>query len=179
MVNLLHVVNVTDAFFAYDGDTAPSKPTSFFSSTSEDQGDSKGGDEDPQEVELLQTLFKALMACPSRLVGEQLEKLTDRLKSLQLQSSRDDGPSALAPIEDLILRLYGQYGNDAGVLCPLIMNYICLKPGNSFFIGANELHAYLYGECIECMALSDNVVRAGLTPKLKDRDTLCSMLHYR
>ena len=28
------------------------------------------------------------------------------------------------------------------------------------------------------MACSDNVVRAGLTPKLVDVDTLCSMLNY-
>jgi mannose-6-phosphate isomerase len=28
------------------------------------------------------------------------------------------------------------------------------------------------------MACSDNVVRGGLTPKLKDVDTLCSMLEY-
>ena len=28
------------------------------------------------------------------------------------------------------------------------------------------------------MACSDNVVRAGLTPKLKDVDTLCEMLDY-
>jgi mannose-6-phosphate isomerase len=30
----------------------------------------------------------------------------------------------------------------------------------------------------QCMACSDNVVRAGLTPKLKDVDTLCSMLTF-
>ena len=29
------------------------------------------------------------------------------------------------------------------------------------------------------MALSDNVVRSGLTPKLKDVPTLLAMLHYR
>ncbi len=29
------------------------------------------------------------------------------------------------------------------------------------------------------MALSDNVVRAGLTPKYCDVATLCDMLHYR
>jgi len=46
------------------------------------------------------------------------------------------------------------------------------------FLSANEPHAYLSGECIECMACSDNVVRAGLTPKFKDVDTLCSMLTY-
>ena len=31
---------------------------------------------------------------------------------------------------------------------------------------------------MECMACSDNVVRAGLTPKFKDVDTLCEMLDY-
>lgn len=31
---------------------------------------------------------------------------------------------------------------------------------------------------MECMACSDNVVRAGLTPKFKDVPTLCSMLNY-
>ena len=29
------------------------------------------------------------------------------------------------------------------------------------------------------MACSDNVVRAGLTPKFRDKDTLCEMLTYR
>jgi mannose-6-phosphate isomerase class I len=35
------------------------------------------------------------------------------------------------------------------------------------------------GDIIEAMACSDNVVRAGLTPKFKDKDTLCSMLTYK
>ena len=46
-------------------------------------------------------------------------------------------------------------------------------------MGANEPHAYISGDCVECMALSDNVIRAALTPKFKDVDTLCSSLHYR
>ena len=46
------------------------------------------------------------------------------------------------------------------------------------FLGANVPHAYLDGNCIECMACSDNVVRAGLTPKLIDVDTLVGMLEY-
>ena len=39
-------------------------------------------------------------------------------------------------------------------------------------------HYPLVGECVESMALSDNVVRAGLTPKFRDVETLCSMLTY-
>lgn len=33
-------------------------------------------------------------------------------------------------------------------------------------------------DCIECMACSDNVVRAGLTPKYRDVDTLIEILNY-
>ncbi|MGH0150178.1 UNVERIFIED_CONTAM: hypothetical protein FKN15_022376 [Acipenser sinensis] len=53
-----------------------------------------------------------------------------------------------------------------------------LEPGEAMFLGANEPHAYLLGDCIECMACSDNTVRAGLTPKYIDVNTLCEMLSY-
>lgn len=33
-------------------------------------------------------------------------------------------------------------------------------------------------DCVECMACSDNTVRAGLTPKFLDVPTLCAMLSY-
>ena len=33
-------------------------------------------------------------------------------------------------------------------------------------------------DTMECMACSDNVVRAGLTPKYRDVHTLCEMLDY-
>ena len=33
-------------------------------------------------------------------------------------------------------------------------------------------------DCMECMACSDNVVRAGLTPKFIDVPVLCEMLKY-
>jgi mannose-6-phosphate isomerase class I len=38
---------------------------------------------------------------------------------------------------------------------------------------------YARTDCIEAMACSDNTIRAGLTPKYKDIDTLCSSLTYR
>lgn len=37
---------------------------------------------------------------------------------------------------------------------------------------------YLSPDCVECMACSDNTVRAGLTPKFIDVQTLCEMLDY-
>lgn len=81
--------------------------------------------------------------------------------------------------EELVLSLERQHQEDVGVLAALFFNYVKLSPGEALHIGANEPHAYLSGECIECMATSDNVVRAGLTPKYKDIQTLCSMLTYK
>jgi hypothetical protein len=42
----------------------------------------------------------------------------------------------------------------------------------------SHAHLRVAGDCVECMACSDNVVRAGLTPKFKDVPTLCDMLTY-
>ena len=81
-------------------------------------------------------------------------------------------------ITNVVLRLAEQYPGDFGVFAPYFLNYIKMKPGDAIFIGANEPHAYISGNCIECMAKSDNVVRAGLTSKYIDTETLCNMLTY-
>jgi mannose-6-phosphate isomerase len=78
-----------------------------------------------------------------------------------------------------MLQLNKDFPNDRGIFCPLLLNTLSLNPGEGFFMGANEPHAYISGDCIECMALSDNVIRAALTPKYKDVKTLCDSLHYR
>lgn len=77
------------------------------------------------------------------------------------------------------MQLENQYPSDIGVIAAFFLNHVKLNPGEALFLGANEPHAYLSGECIECMATSDNVVRAGLTPKYIDVPTLCSMLTYK
>lgn len=81
--------------------------------------------------------------------------------------------------EELILRLEKQYPGDVGVIAAFLLNYVKLNPGEALYVAANEPHAYILGECVECMATSDNVVRAGLTPKSLDVQTLCSMLSYK
>ena len=45
------------------------------------------------------------------------------------------------------------------------MNRVHLRPGESLFLGAGTMHAYLHGTGIEIMASSDNVLRGGLTSK--------------
>jgi mannose-6-phosphate isomerase len=80
----------------------------------------------------------------------------------------------------LFQRLNQQYpGGDIGLFSIYFFNYMTLKPGEAILLKANIPHAYLHGQCIECMACSDNVVRAGLTPKFKDISTLIDMLDYQ
>ncbi len=76
------------------------------------------------------------------------------------------------------MRLASEYPNDVGCFVVFLLNCFSLQKGEAIYLAANVPHAYLFGEGVECMACSDNVVRAGLTPKFKDVDTLCSMLDY-
>lgn len=57
------------------------------------------------------------------------------------------------------------YPNDIGVIISLTLNRLTLQPGEAAFLGAGIIHAHLKGMCLEIMASSDNVLRAGLTTK--------------
>ncbi|KVI00150.1 Mannose-6-phosphate isomerase [Cynara cardunculus var. scolymus] len=81
--------------------------------------------------------------------------------------------------EELALKLEKQYPDDIGVIASFLFNHVRLNPGEALYVASNEIHAYVGGECVECMATSDNVVRAGLTPKNRDVKILCSMLTYK
>jgi len=70
---------------------------------------------------------------------------------------------------NLVESLYEKFNLDIGIMFSLFMNYFETKYGDAIFIGANIPHAYIYGDCMECMANSDNVIRLGLTPKFIDK----------
>ncbi|RIA95025.1 mannose-6-phosphate isomerase [Glomus cerebriforme] len=117
-------------------------------------------------------LFTKIMTTNESIVSQQVDKLIKRLKS-------NNSSLAKGSIPELLIRLNNQFPGDVGIFCVLLLNYIKLDPGQAMFLGANEPHAYLSGDIVECMAASDNVVRAGLTPKFKDVNVLTNMLTYR
>ena len=79
----------------------------------------------------------------------------------------------------MILLLISQYGtSDIGILFSCFFNILKLKTGESFVISPDEPHAYISGDLVECMVNSDNVIRGGLTPKLKDTKILMELLKY-
>ncbi|CEM28196.1 unnamed protein product [Vitrella brassicaformis CCMP3155] len=124
----------------------------------------------------LREFFEGLMRCDVSVMAAQLDRLVDRLRRLRDSGSMESEP--LKQVYSLALVLSEHFPGDVGVFAAFFLNHIKLNPGEAMFIGPNTLHAYLKGECIECMANSDNVVRGGLTPKHKDVDLLCRMLWY-
>ena len=62
----------------------------------------------------------------------------------------------------------GFHGLDRGIFSIYFFNILKLDPGEAIFQDAGVPHAYLEGQNIELMSNSDNVLRAGLTPKHLD-----------
>ncbi|MGN6606238.1 MAG: mannose-6-phosphate isomerase, class I [Jatrophihabitans sp.] len=87
-----------------------------------------------------------------------------------------------SPPLDGALRAVRQTGaddpGDPGVLVTLLLNHLTLRPGEAIFLGAGNVHAYLRGLGVEVMATSDNVLRAGLTPKHVDVDELLAITDF-
>ena len=102
------------------------------------------------------------------LEKEEYEKIIIKiLEDLSIKETEDS----------LVQKLYNNYGLDSGILISLFMNHWHIKKGESFFIGPNVPHSYIYGNCLELMACSDNAIRLGLTPKLVDKENFAKIIN--
>jgi len=120
----------------------------------------------------LKKAFSSLMNTDKSVITEAVNSFVSRV---QADKSADTEEKYL---KSLLLTLNEKYAGDVGLFNIYFLNYVNLEPGEAMFLRANLPHAYLSGDCVECMACSDNVVRAGLTPKFMDVSTLCDMLDY-
>lgn len=97
-----------------------------------------------------------------------------RNRSIRLQEESMNGPGLLyghGPLH-VVLQLSSIFH------CSRVLSCCSATHARSFFSLSPLVLLYWLLDCVECMACSDNVVRAGLTPKFKDKATLCSMLDY-
>uniref|UniRef100_A0A8C6GQF2 Mannose-6-phosphate isomerase n=1 Tax=Mus spicilegus TaxID=10103 RepID=A0A8C6GQF2_MUSSI len=134
--------------------------------------ESVGGDTEAM-ASALRNCFSHLMKSEKKVVVEQLNLLVKRISQQVF-----DGNNMEDIYGKLLLQLHQQHPGDIGCFAIYFLNLLTLKPGEAMFLDANVPHAYLKGDCVECMACSDNTVRAGLTPKFIDVPTLCEMLNY-
>ncbi|MGR6779823.1 mannose-6-phosphate isomerase, class I [Moritella viscosa] len=98
------------------------------------------------------------------MLSLQRETKDTAVKTLLVYAERHKGD----PLFALILALAEQYPGDIGLFSPLMLNVLTLQPGEAMFLDACTPHAYIKGTGLEIMANSDNVLRAGLTPKHMD-----------
>ncbi len=122
---------------------------------------------DYSEDIFLQRLTQWLLEMPPTT----LEILLDDLLAKQVHLN--------LPTLETLADLFSHYEYDFGVLMALLMNKVTLMPGEAVFLEAGIPHAYLQGTGIEVMATSDNVLRAGLTPKHVDEDELMQIVQFQ
>ncbi|KIJ46465.1 hypothetical protein M422DRAFT_778466 [Sphaerobolus stellatus SS14] len=116
----------------------------------------------------LKSIMSSLLKRPQDEITPLVNALVERTKS------SDD------PLHKLVQQVNSQYPGDVGVfIAPFLMNLAILKKGEAIYIPADDAHAYLDGDIIECMAISDNVVNAAFVPpEDRDPDTFIDMLTY-
>lgn len=130
--------------------------------------------EDLENRTHLQRLFSQVMNSSDDVVAEKAARLVQRA-----ETSPETFELVNPGLADLVLRMNEQFPNDVGLFCGCMMlNHVRLSKGEAMFLQALDPHAYISGDIIECMAASDNVVRAGFTPKFKDVKNLVSMLNF-
>ncbi|MGL5336041.1 MAG: mannose-6-phosphate isomerase, class I, partial [Enterovibrio sp.] len=109
----------------------------------------------------LKKFFKAIMSLEN-------EDKDSALKELFLSINSLSNDPQMHNIFIYIKNFREHYPNDIGLFSPLLLNIVELEVGEAMFLSAQTPHAYVHGTALEIMANSDNVLRAGLTPKYID-----------
>jgi mannose-6-phosphate isomerase len=119
------------------------------------------------QAEGIKGLYQQVMELPQeevdRLIAPHINAIMPLYEVHQLPKSSPDFWAARA-----VHNFCGDGHFDRGIFSIYLFNILNLKPGEGIFQGAGLPHAYLEGQNIELMSNSDNVLRAGLTPKHVD-----------
>jgi mannose-6-phosphate isomerase len=118
----------------------------------------------------------AALAALLRLPDEQRVKLADEVVAAAGKTAPNVGTDTARGAYELVGRLARDFPGDIGVVCSLLMEHQVLQPGQALFMAAGGIHAYVQGTGVELLANSDNVIRAGLTPKHIDVPELLRIL---
>ncbi|MDR2865709.1 MAG: mannose-6-phosphate isomerase, class I [Spirochaetaceae bacterium] len=122
-----------------------------------------------------ENLYKRFLTKLFSLSLDDRNKISDYIKNHSI-ALKEQAPEFNREWDMLVL-FNRYYDSDPAVLSPLYLNVLDLKPGESVFLPAGVLHAYISGFGVELMANSDNVLRGGLTHKYIDSTELLSILN--
>jgi mannose-6-phosphate isomerase len=80
------------------------------------------------------------------------------------------------PEQRLLKIIFEEFGADKGALLSLFMRHFILQPGEALVVPPGTPHSYVSGLGLEIQDNSDNVLRAGLTPKHVDAQEFLHVL---
>lgn len=128
----------------------------------------------------LRGLYSRIMALPQAEVDHCLGPLIERLSRDHRRQpfSRDQREYWVLEADRHFSRGQAPRRRDRGIFSIFLLNLIRMQPGQAMYLPAGELHAYLYGNGVEIMANSNNVLRGGLTPKHVDVPELLATLEF-
>lgn len=180
LAEISHFLEHVASLRALVGEEAAKELADTVKKTKEQDANNNGAaDDEKANKAVLKKAFSALMSSSAEDISKSLPKLVEQAKTEGAQFAAGGVASTTgATLAELVTRLRGEFGDDIGIFVLFFLNYVSLQPGEALFLVADDIHAYLSGDIVECMAASDNVVRAGLTPKFKDVTTLVDMLTY-
>ena len=154
-------------------------------------------DEFAEVIGETRTPFQTLRSVTDQLLSMSGPELATRLQELKEAAVRAEQASHRPPIRRRPQRrdpshvdreslrvfaavppLVDHYPEDPGVLVTLLLNHVVLAAGEAMYIDAGIVHAYTSGFGVEVMASSDNVLRAGLTPKHVDIPELLEITNF-
>jgi mannose-6-phosphate isomerase len=121
---------------------------------------------DPRESAELLGRAPSLHPVADRLARGDLRGAVEML--LTWPSPKEAVAEATAHAAEPYTSLAARHPADMGVLVAMLMHDVHLTPGQALYVPPRMPHAYLTGTGVELMAGSDNVLRAGLTPKHVD-----------
>lgn len=110
--------------------------------------------------ELLQRIVTQLLSYPREEMQDYAELLAKRIEDQVLNLDRN--------LVFALSTIRSHFPGDVGIFFPFLLNVVSGEPGTAIFIPTGTLHCYLSGDLYETMAVSDNVIRAGMTPKFID-----------
>ena len=108
----------------------------------------------------------ALTAALAEILAWPAESRSDVVMAVAAGCARvaaSDGPYTAACAA--YAKVSVDHPGDLGLIAALLLKYTVLAPGQAVYLPADGLHCYLRGAGVEIMSSSDNVLRAGLTPK--------------
>ncbi|GAA5955182.1 hypothetical protein JCM3765_003237 [Sporobolomyces pararoseus] len=150
---------------------------------------------EPEIKTVLRSLFSESINLPPSRTKPLIEKLSIRLAEEGATSvfgaanafnaegdanaTGETEAEAMKRVWEISVRTYGK--EDVGVLVSCcLMNLLRMRKGEGAWILADDLHAYVEGDIIECMSNSDNMVAHGLgTSEQGGISTFVDMLSYR